>query len=266
MKSNQELFDMKGRVVIITGGAGVLGTHFAETLSEAGAHVAIGDLDQEKCDAVAQKLKDTYKAKPLGLALDLTKEESIAAFVKKVADTHGKIDVLINNAATKSKNFFAPFDEYPLEDWNQVMAVNSTGMFLMAKHVVPHMLKQGKGSIINIASIQAVVGPTKEIYEGMKVNNPAVYSVSKGGVIQLTKYLAVIYGDKGIRCNTISPGGVSEHQLGGNEFYDRYSKRTPMHRMATKEDLKGPILFLASDASSYVTGHNLLVDGGWTTW
>jgi NAD(P)-dependent dehydrogenase (short-subunit alcohol dehydrogenase family) len=136
----------------------------------------------------------------------------------------------------------------------------------MAQAVIPHMVTAKKGNIINIASIYGIVGPNKEIYEGTPITSPAVYSVSKGGVIMLTKWLATMYGDKNIRTNTLTPGGVAEHQLGGNEFQKKYVQKVPMKRMTVKDDLSGPLLFLASDASAYVNGHNLVVDGGWTAW
>lgn len=266
MKTAQELYDIKDRVAIITGGAGVLGTHFAHVLSEAGTHVVIFDLDEKKCADLALSLKEKYKTNPSGMKLDLTSKASVQAGIAAIIKKYKKIDILINNAATKSKNFFSPFEEFPLEDWKQVMDVNSTGMFLMAQAVIPHMSAAGKGSIINIASIHGIVGPTKEIYEGTAISSPAVYSVSKGGIIMLTKWLAAMYGDKNIRTNTLTPGGVAEHQLGGNDFQKKYSEKVPMKRMTLKDDLTGPILFLASDASAYVNGHNLIVDGGWTIW
>jgi NAD(P)-dependent dehydrogenase (short-subunit alcohol dehydrogenase family) len=274
VKSLQQLYELKGKVAIITGGAGVLGTHFAHVLSSVGANVVIGDLDEKKCVQLASELKHDYKTDPLGMHLDLTQKSSVTAFVDAVAHKYQRIDILVNNAATKSKDFFAPFEQFPLEDWQQVMDVNLTGMFLMCQAVIPHMTEHIElgnsqsrgGSIINIASIYGIVGPTKEIYEGTPINSPAIYSTSKGGVVMLTKWLAVMYGDKGIRTNTLTPGGVAEHQLGGNEFQKKYITKVPMKRMTVKDDLTGPLIFLASEASSYVNGHNLVVDGGWTAW
>ncbi|MFH1400610.1 MAG: SDR family oxidoreductase [Nanoarchaeota archaeon] len=262
---SDDVFDVSGRVVIITGAAGVLGSHFSRVLSARGANVVVADLSQGACDAIVEELTKEHGTDPLAIAMDLADERSVESMVKNVMAKYRRIDVLINNAATKSKHFFAPLEEFPLDEWRAVMDVNVTGMFLTAKHILPHMVKAKKGNIVNIASIYGVVAPQKELYGGLGISSPAVYSVSKGGVVMLTKYLAAMYADKGIRVNTMTPGGVSDHQLGGNEFQKRYAARVPMGRMATKEDLSGPLLFLASDASSYITGQNIIVDGGWTS-
>jgi NAD(P)-dependent dehydrogenase (short-subunit alcohol dehydrogenase family) len=258
----EAVFNVKGRIVLITGACGIVGRHFTKVLSSNGANVAITDLDEKACQSFAEEIKKEYHTDPLGIALDLRKEASVKSCVTAIIKKYGKVDVLINNAVVKSKNYFAPLEEYSLEEWKEVMDVNVTGMFLCAKHAIPHM-KQG--SIINMSSIYGIVGPQKEMYEGMPTKPaPAIYSVSKGGVVMLTKWIAAMYGDKGIRANTLTLGGVSEHQLGGNDFEKKYSSRTPLRRMTTLKDTTGPILFLASDASSGMTGHNLVVDGGWT--
>ncbi|MFH1073027.1 MAG: SDR family oxidoreductase [Nanoarchaeota archaeon] len=267
MNMNAKIFDVKGKVIIITGGAGVLGSFYAEVLSEAGANVVIADLQTRRCETLARELKKKYHTDPSGILLDLTKKESVQKLAAAVMKKYKKIDVLINNAATKSKNFFAPFESFPLEDWNAVMAVNITGMFLMAQAAVPHMQKNKDGGIIiNISSYHGLVGPTTKLYEGAKITTPAVYSVSKAGVVNFTRWLCCMYAEKNIRTNTLTIGGVSEHQLGGNDFEKKYAAFTPMRRMARKEDLRGPILFLCSDASSYMNGQNLVIDGGWTAW
>ena len=258
-----DVFKLKGETAIITGGAGVIGTHFANILSEAGVDVIILDLDQKKCDKIASELKEKHHTNPLGISCDLTKKDSIQEAVSVILAKYKKIDVLINNAVIKSKNYFAELPDYSLDEWNEVMDVNVTAMFLMAQACIPHM-KPGS-TVVNMSSIYGIVGPQKELYDGMSNKPaPAIYCVSKGGVIMLTKWLAAMYGDKGIRANTITPGGVSENQFGGNDFEKKYSARTPLRKMTTLADLTGPILFLASDASSGITGHNLVVDGGWT--
>jgi NAD(P)-dependent dehydrogenase (short-subunit alcohol dehydrogenase family) len=178
------------------------------------------------------------------------------------------VDVFINNAAftnqSRSANFAAPFNDFPLEDWNQILNVNLTGSFLGCQVIGRQMLEQGKGSIINFASLYGVVSPNHKMYPGTGINQPVAYSVSKSGVIALTRYLAGLWGEKGIRTNCVTPGGVFN---GHNDlFVERFSNLNPMGRMEQKEELRGAIVYLASDASAYCNGHNLVVDGGWTIW
>jgi NAD(P)-dependent dehydrogenase (short-subunit alcohol dehydrogenase family) len=193
--------------------------------------------------------------------------------LKKTIDEFGEINILHNNAAGKSKNldaFFAPFEEYSLEQWREIMAVNIDGMFLVAQAVGKQMVEQGNGgSIIQTASIYGVMAPDQRIYKesfymGRQINTPAVYAASKAAVIGLTKYLATYWADKGIRVNTITPGGVESGQ--NEEFKRNYAARIPLGRMADRNEMVGALIYLASDASSYVTGHNLIVDGGLQAW
>ena len=189
--------------------------------------------------------------------------------VQKAVSKYDHVDVLINNAATQTEHFFEPFEEYPLEDWNKVMSVNITGMFLCCQAVAKEMERKRSGSIINIASIYGVVAPDQSIYRGAiyrgkQINTPAVYSTSKGAVISLNRYLASYLAQYGIRVNTVTPGGVYSGQ--NEAFVRKYSEKCPLGRMAEPEEVFNAVHFLASDASSYVTGHNLIVDGGWTIW
>jgi NAD(P)-dependent dehydrogenase (short-subunit alcohol dehydrogenase family) len=181
------------------------------------------------------------------------------------------VDVLINNAAAKSPHFFAPLESFPLEDWNQVMAVNVTGIFLAVRELGPTMAVKGKGSIINVSSIYGVVGPDQRIYEGSHyedmgwtINTPLIYSTTKGAIISMTRYLATYWGPKGVRTNTLTPGGIYSGQ--NDAFNRKYSEKVPLGRMATAEDMVGALMFLASDASAYMNGQNIIVDGGWTAW
>ncbi|MEC7298078.1 MAG: SDR family oxidoreductase, partial [Pseudomonadota bacterium] len=208
----------------------------------------------------------------IGLACDITDPASVRNAIAQVIAETGRIDVLMNNAASKSRDvraFFTPFEDYDPEIWRDVMSVNVDGMFLVTQAVGRQMLAQGSGSIINLASIYGLVGPDSRIYEGSDylggpINTPAVYSASKAAVVGFTKWLATHYGDKGIRANCLVPGGVSSGQNG--PFQRNYASRTPMGRMAEADELVGPAVFLASDAASYVTGQVLAVDGGWTAW
>ncbi len=260
----EDLFSLKGRVIIITGGAGMLGRQHADILSLAGAHVVIADISQSICDQAAEEITRRSSVEAFGVEVDLSREESIKTMISNVNHKFGKIDILINNAVAKPKAFFKKFEEYPLDDWEQVMSVNLRGVFLCSKLVGEEMLKQGRGVIINIGSIYGLVGTDQSIYGTSGINAPAVYAASKGAVVNLTRYLATYWAGKNIRVNTLCPGGVENSQ--DPEFIKRYCAKTPLGRMAKKDDFRGAILFLCSDASSYMTGANLIIDGGWTAW
>ncbi len=269
----KELFGLINKNAIVTGGAGILGRCFCAGLAEFGANVAIVDLNQDDVDEVAVKLNNDYGIKAVGVSCDISSPAAVNEMVQQIADEFGEINILHNNAASKSNDldaFFAPFEEYSLDEWRKIMSVNIDGMFLVAQAVGREMIKQGKGgSIIQTSSIYGIMGADKRIYEGSfymgrKINTPAVYSASKAAVVGLTKYLATYWADQGIRVNTLTPGGVDSGQ--NDEFKEKYSARIPLGRMAERDELVGALLFLASDASSYITGQNIIVDGGLAAW
>lgn len=271
--SYKGLFDLAGRSAIVTGGAGFLGRHFCAGLAESGAEVAVVDVQEAAARELAGELRDRYGTKSLGVGCDVSNPQSVEAMLSQVVTEFGEVNILHNNAAGKSDDldaFFAPFEEYDLEQWRKIMAVNLDGMFLVAQAAGKQMVAQGKGgSIIQTASIYGAMAPDHRIYKGSfylgrQINTPAVYSASKAGVIGLTKYLATYWADKGIRVNTLTPGGTESGQ--NDEFNRRYSDRIPMNRMAEAHELVGALLYLASDASSYVTGQNIIVDGGLDAW
>jgi NAD(P)-dependent dehydrogenase (short-subunit alcohol dehydrogenase family) len=273
VSSTPEAFSLRGKVALVTGGAGILGRHFCRALSEAGAKVCIVDLDSEVCARLSDQISSSTGNESFGIACDITHPEKVEELVAQVITKFGSIDILHNNAASKSSDldrFFDPFENCALETWREVMSVNVDAMFLMAQSVGRRMLQQPKGgSIIQTASIYGVVAPDQRIYEGSSyngrsINTPAVYSVSKAAVIGLTKYLAAYWAEKGIRVNTLTPGGIESGQ--NDEFKMRYSNRVPMGRMGAPEELTSALIFLASDASSYITGQNIIVDGGLTVW
>jgi 2-deoxy-D-gluconate 3-dehydrogenase len=272
----QEKFDLTGRVAVVTGGVGLLGAEFCRTLAEAGAAVAIVDLNDSASQAVADSLtKSGYQT--LALPTDITQPDSVNSAVDKVLSSFGRLDVLVNSAALDPK--FDPeavnkgitpgaFEDYPLDLWNSALNVNLTGMFLMTQACVKPMIEQGnKGSIINICSTYGLNGPDQRIYikDGKRVAfKPIYYTVTKAGVMGFTKYLAAYYAETEIRVNALTPGGVfNDHE---DYFVKNYSAKTILGRMATKDEMNGALLFLASEASSYMTGNNLVVDGGWTAW
>ena len=263
-----EKFSLKGKVAVVTGGNGILGNEFCRGLIESGAALAIIDLSSNS----NLEVNETNNPLCEYFQCDIANKESIEKCIADIIDRFSKIDILINNAATKTKDvasFFAPFESYSLDIWKEVMSVNIDGMFLVAQCVGREMLKSGGGSIIQISSIYGMVGPDKRIYEGSdylgeEINTPAVYAASKAAVIGLTKWMATYWADKNIRVNCLVPGGIKSGQ--NSKFDKKYSSRVPMQRMAHKEELVPAVLYLASEASSYVTGHVLIVDGGKTAW
>lgn len=271
--SYKALFNLNGRTALVTGAGGILGRHFCSGLADAGANVALIDVRGDAIEKLAAEITAEYGVKAKGFVCDVSKPVSVNQMVASVVATFGQIDILHNNAAAKSDDlnaFFAPFEDYAFEQWRQIMAVNLDGMFLVAQAVGKQMLIQGRGgSIIQTSSIYGLMGPDQRIYEGSfylgrKINTPAVYSASKAGVIGLTKYLATYWADKGIRVNAIAPGGAESGQ--NDEFIRRYAARIPLARMAKAQEIVGALLYLASDASSYVTGQTIAVDGGLGAW
>lgn len=268
----RKLFDLTGKVAVVIGGAGLLGSYFCEALADHGAAVAVVDLDAEKARAFAGELQDRFGHKALGVACDITQPAEVRAMAAVIEETLGPIDVLHNNAKGLSSSldrYFDPLGGYGLDTWREVMGVNLDGAFLVAQEIGGRMAERGQGSIIQTASIYGVVAPDQRIYEGSEymgrpINTPAVYSASKAGLLGLTQYLAAYWGHRGVRVNALTPGGVSSGQ---NETFDRrYSARVPMDRMAQPEELVGALVYLASDASKYMTGQNLIVDGGLSVW
>ena len=270
-------FDLTGRVAIVTGGAGLLGEEFCRTLAEAGAAVVVADLNE---DVVTTEAKALQKRgfRSIGIKTDVTDPPSIKRMVDLTLETFGRLDILVNSAALDPKvdpqalaNRTTPlgsFEDYPLDAWNSALNVNLTGMFLVTQACAAPMLAQGKkGSIINICSTYGLVGPDQRIYrkeDRPQTFKPVYYSVTKAGVLGFTRYLAAYYMDTQIRVNALTPGGVyNQHD---DTFVANYSAKTILGRMAQKDEMNGGLLFLASDASAYMTGGNLVVDGGWTAW
>lgn len=267
------MFELNGRTAIVTGGLGILGRRFCEGLASAGAQVAVVDLSREETAAYAAELEARHHTSCIGIACNVADPQSVRQMVEQVDSELGGIHIVLNNAATKSddlEQFFAPFEHYSLVQWRRIMEVNVDGMFLVAQATGRKMIAQGSGgSIIQTSSIYGLLGPDERIYEGARylnasINSPAVYSVSKAAVVGLTAYLAAHWAPHGIRVNTLTPGGVFSGQ--NERFVQRYAARVPLGRMAHPDELVGAVLYLASDASSYVTGHNLYVDGGLHAW
>ncbi len=270
------MFDLHGRVAIITGGAGMLGSRYARTLLHAGASVIIADIDIESATRETEKAVTDVGGEALAVEVDVRSKASVLNMVETILKKYGRIDILVNNAAIDPKfdSHVAEiqtnsFEDYPLELWQKSMDVNLTGAFLCSQAVGKVMVKQGGGVIVNISSTYGLVAPDQRLYKKddeqvQRLFKPVDYAITKAGIAHLTRYLAGYWGERNIRVNTLTPGGVSNLQE--EEFIRKYSFRTPLGRMAEKDELCGALLFLVSDASSYMTGANLVVDGGWTAW
>ena len=276
--SIKELFDLTGRVAIITGGAGMLGMQYAAAIAEVGGHAVIADLSGEAVARSAADITRVHGVEALGVRVDITQKPEVEGMVAAVMEKFGRIDILINNAALTIKGgseggreYFAPFEEYPLDFWEKALKVNLTGMFLCCQAVGKVMVGQRLGVILNIASDVGNISPDHRIYKGVvnphtsePFNTPIAYATTKAGVVNFTRYLATYWVDRGIRVNCISPGSVEAgHEV---QFVKDLSLRIPLGRVARVDEYRGAILFLVSDASSYMTGANLIVDGGRTAW
>ncbi len=252
-----ESFKLDGKVALVTGGAGLYGRQIVETVAEAGARTFAAARNIQKLEEVAQQFRKAG-LDVTAVQYDQGSEESIKALLEHVVEQAGKVDVLVNCAVLRPMKDW----DSPAEDFEKSMKVNATGIFLMTRAFGNHMATQGQGSIINIASIHGMIAPDFSLYEGLDWGAPPDYFFHKGGLIQLTRYAASKLGPKGVRVNAISPGGFANNQE--EIFVKRYNARTFLGRQANEQDLKGVIVFLASDASLYITGANIPVDGGYT--
>lgn len=274
MQNPQSLFTLANRVAIVTGGAGFLGKEFCRTLAEAGAHVVVADMQQSAADEVAKTIPKSSGAEALAVQVDVTKKDSVAAMVGMAKDVFERVDILVNSAALDPKfdpkeagKHQADFEGYPLAAWQHSLDVDLTGAFLCAQAVAPLMKAQNTGTIVNISSIYGVSGPDQRLYEkddGTRGYKPPSYSATKAALHGFTRYLAAYFAGTKVRVNTLTLGGVFNNH--DEQFTKRYNARVPMGRMMKLEEVGGPLLLLCSDASSYMTGANLVVDGGWTAW
>ena len=268
-------FRMTGQTAVVTGGVGLLGKEFSKTLAQAGADVIVADLNAEAAANVAAEIR-AEGGKAQGVGVNVTDKASVDRMIDFALEKTGRLDVLVCSAALDPKfdntqgKHLNDFESYPLQMWRDALDVNLTGLFLCAQSAARPMKAQDHGVIINICSTYGLVGPDQRLYERpgqdptQRQFKPVFYSVTKAGVVGLTKYLATYYAGTGIRANCLTPGGVyNDHD---EIFNSQYSARAVLGRMARKDEMSGALLFLASDASTYMTGANLIVDGGWTAW
>lgn len=274
-ETTKGIYDLSGRVAIITGGAGMLGVMHTEAIAEAGGCPVLADINEAAAVSEAKRIAEIYGVPCLGVKVDITSKEEVQALCSVVLERYGRIDILINNAANDPKvkpgeSSWSRFENFTLEQWSQDIAVGLTGAFLCSRVIGGEMARRGGGVILNIASDLGVIAPDQRIYakDGLSVEQQAVkpvsYSVVKHALIGLAKYLATYWAEENIRVNVLSPGGVQADQP--KEFIEKFSYRVPMGRMARRDEYKGAVLFLVSDASSYMTGANLIIDGGKTCW
>jgi NAD(P)-dependent dehydrogenase (short-subunit alcohol dehydrogenase family) len=271
----ESLFDLTGRVAVITGGSGLLGYKHAEAIAAAGGTPVLVDLARTEPAAKAERLATTYDVGALGCATDITDTADVHALLTTVLEQFGRVDILINNAANNPKveagtdPAWSRLENFPLDVWEADLAVGLTGAFLCSRIIGSEMARRKKGVILNVASDLAVIGPDQRLYRRDGVPDhqqpvkPVSYSVVKTGLLGLTRYLATYWANAGVRVNAISPGGVYTDQP--DDFVTRLSALIPLSRMAHADEYKGAIVFMCSDASSYMTGANVVIDGGRST-
>lgn len=266
---NKSSFDLSGKNIVLVGAAGILGPRLARAFLLQHATVHLIDVNRQSLDELKTMFDAEYPEQCATYCVDITNKDQFSQVHQTIMSQCSSIEVLFNNAATKTDNFFEPFETFPIQDWDKIMGVNVKGAMIGSQLFGATMAEQGVGSIINTLSIYGIVAPDQRIYEGSEylgrgINTPAIYSTSKAALWGLTKYLASYWGHKGVRVNAITPGGI---QSGQNEtFQQRYGNKVPLGRMADVDELCGAAVFLASDASSYITGQNIIVDGGFSVW
>ncbi|MBN2304973.1 MAG: SDR family oxidoreductase [Anaerolineae bacterium] len=277
MTTVRDTFDLTDRVAVITGGAGLLGIKHAEAVAQMGGTPVLVDIAADRAQAAAEAITAKWDRPALGMAVDITQPDQVAGILARTLESFGRVDILINNAANNPKmegnqegREWSRFENFPLATWEQDIAVGLTGAYLCSQVIGTQLAKQGKGVILNIASDLGVIAPDQRIYrkpglpDDQQPVKPVTYSVVKAGLIGLTRYLSTYWADRGVRANSLSPGGVYNGQDAA--FVERLTNLIPMGRMADKDEYQAAVVFLVSDASSYMTGFNMVMAGGRTAW
>lgn len=256
--SYRDLFRLDGKTALVTGGSGLIGKEIVRGLRDFGALVYLADITRDKSADLIDDSTVRF------LTLDITSSESVNMAMKTVMAASGRIDIMVNSAYPRTRDWGLTFDKTPFASWKENVDNQLGGYFLCCQTVAEHMKNRGGGAIISLGSIYGVRAPDFSIYRGTTMTMPAAYAAIKGGCMALTNYLATYYAKDNIRANTVSPGGIFDKQP--DSFVQKYCEKTPMGRMGSPDEIVGAVVYLASDASSYVTGQNIMVDGGWTTW
>ncbi len=266
-RSLREMMSLDGRVALVTGGAGHIGRVVANGLAELGAGIAIADVAAPGGEEAAAALAANFPVKASAFACDFEQAAAVEELPRRVREKFGRIDIIVNCAAfvgtSGLEGWAVPFEQQSAQTWRRALEVNLTAPFVLVQAAAADLAASGHGSVINISSIYGLVGPDWRLYEGTSLGNPAAYAASKGGLIQMTRWLATTMAPK-VRVNAVAPGGVFRQTP--EPFLSRYAARTPLARMAREDDMKGAVAYLASDLSAYVTGQCIAVDGGWTAW
>lgn len=260
----KDKFDLSNKVIIISGACGLIGRAFCEAAAQYGANIVVTDIALSKPKEFAEKLSERNNVKCVGFEIAVEHKNSVMELKNFVLKEFGRIDGLVNGHQNKSHLIFEPFESVSEENWDKVVEVNLKGTFLLCQIIGSYMAEQGSGSIINIPSTYSVVAPNQNLYKGTKMGCPAAYSASKGGIDALSQYLSSYWASKGVRVNMITPHGVwNNHE---EQFEKNFANFSPMQRMSYNHEVAPALIYLLSDASSYVTGNNMLVEGGWTAW
>lgn len=264
-----ELFDLEGRTAIVTGGYGQLGSQMCDALAEAGANVVVAARTYEKCVKKAETLSAEHN-EAMAVEVDVTDEMAVARLVDSVVDKFGGIDILVNNAYD-AHGYGVPFEDLTVDEWERTFEGVVTQMFICTQKALSHLRDSDHGAIVNIGSHYGIVAPDHRVYGNTDINNPPTYGTAKAGVIQFTRWLATYLASDEIRVNSISPGGFYREEMEDIDdytevFVPEYEYRTPLGRMGDETDMKGIVVYLASDASKWMTGQNVVLDGGWTAW
>lgn len=267
MKTINELMNLSGRVALITGGAGNIGRAIAEGLAELGSNIVLLDINKANLEQAKLQIQSRYNVDVLPILINMENSSEIESVPSIVEGKFERLDIIVNNAAFVGDSgltgWVTEFEKQELETWRRAIEVNLTAPFALIQSCAYLLKKSQTASVINIGSIYGLVGPDLSLYEDTSMGNPAAYAASKGGLTQLTRWLSTVMAPN-VRVNTLTPGGVSRNQP--KNFSEKFTNKTPLARMATEEDFKGAVVYLASDLSAYVTGQNIIVDGGWTIW
>jgi NAD(P)-dependent dehydrogenase (short-subunit alcohol dehydrogenase family) len=260
----KEKFDLSGKVIVISGACGLIGKAFCEAVAQYGGHVIAADIEKAEPKKFAEELSKRNNVKCVGFEVNVASKKSVNQLKDLAVKEFGRIDGLVNGHQNKSHLVFEPFENVSEENWDTVVEVNLKGTFLLCQVIGSYMAEKGSGSIVNIPSTYSVVAPNQNLYKGTNMGCPAAYSASKGGIDALSQYLASYWAAKGVRVNMITPHGVwNNHE---DQFEKNFANFSPMQRMSYNHEVAPALIYLLSDASSYVTGNNMLVEGGWTVW